>query len=197
MGVVPVAPGNQDPNSEIARHLEAWNRGDRSALDSLLPLVHGELRRIAGSLMRNEPYNQTLQPTALVSDVWLRLRAHREPWSGRAHFFGAASILMRRILVEYARNRKAVRRGGDVMSVPLNGNEGAAKIDLDIDIVALDEALERLAIVDPRQARIVELRFFGGLENGEIAEILDLSLATVKREWTFARAWLHRRLRSR
>jgi RNA polymerase sigma factor (TIGR02999 family) len=182
-----------DPH-EVTRLLRAWSDGDRQALDALLPVVYAEVRRLARSYLRRERPDHTLQATALVNEAYLRLVDQREvQWQNRAHFFGIAAQIMRRILVDHARMRGAQKRGsGEVPVVFDEALEVAAERNL--DIVALDEALEALAALDARQARIVELRFFGGLSIEEAAEVLSLSPATVKREWAGARAWLRREL---
>jgi RNA polymerase sigma factor (TIGR02999 family) len=171
--------------------------GDRQSLDSLLPVVYQELRRLAAAYIRNEKPGQTLQPTALVHEAYLRLMKDRpERWQNRAHFCAIAAHSMRQILIERARARNAQKRWGDKARVTLDealvhGGEQS------VDLLALDSALERLAALDPEQARIVELRFFGGLTVEETAEALGVSPATVKRHWTVARAWLARELASR
>ena len=170
------------------------NEGDRQSLDALLPIVYQELRRLAASYLRREKPGQTLQPTALVHEAYLRLMKDRpERWQNRAHFCAIAAHSMRQILIERARARNALKRGGAQPRVTLDealvaGGERA------VDLLALDEALERLAQLDPEQARLVELRFFGGLTIEETADALNMSPATVKRHWTVARAWLAREL---
>jgi RNA polymerase sigma factor (TIGR02999 family) len=167
---------------------------DRQSVDSLLPLVYQELRRLAASYLRRERPGQTLQPTALVNEAYLRLLKDRpDRWQNRAHFCAIAAHSMRQILIERARARGARKRGGERVRVTLD--EGlVAGADRAIDLVALDEALERLALLDPEQARLIELRFFGGLTIEETAEAMAISPATVKRHWTIARAWLAREL---
>jgi len=167
---------------------------ERQSLDSLLPLVYKELRRLAAGYLRREKPGQTLQPTALVHEAYLRLMKDRpDRWQNRAHFCAIAAHSMRQILIERARARGAAKRGGARPRVTLEealiGSE-----DRSIDLLALDEALERLAALDPEQARLVELRFFGGLTVEETAEAMDISPATVKRHWTIAKAWLAREL---
>jgi len=168
--------------------------GDRQSLDSLLPIVYQELRRLAAAYLRRERPGQTLQPTALVHEAYLRLMKDRpDRWQNRAHFCAIAAHSMRQILIEKARARGAAKRGGARPRVTLD--EGLVGTDeRSIDLVALDEALERLAAIDAEQARLVELRFFGGLTVEETAEALGISPATVKRHWTVARAWLAREL---
>jgi RNA polymerase sigma-70 factor (ECF subfamily) len=167
---------------------------DRQSLDSLLPLVYQELRRLAASYLRRERPGQTLQPTALVNEAYLRLAKDRpDRWQNRAHFCAIAAHSMRQILIERARARGAQKRGGVRARVTLD-EALVAGGDRSIDFVALDEALERLAGLDPDQARLVELRFFGGLTIEETAEAMEICPATVKRHWTIARAWLAREL---
>lgn len=167
---------------------------DRQSLDSLLPIVYQELRRLAAGYLRRERPGQTLQPTALVHEAYLRLMKDRpDRWQNRAHFCAIAAHSMRQILIERARARNALKRGGAQARVTLNealvpGGEQA------FDLLALDEALERLAALDPEQARLVELRFFGGLTVDETADAMSMSPATVKRHWAVARAWLAREL---
>ena len=170
-----------------------WSGGDRSALDRLLPVIHDELRRVARARLRHERPGHLLQTTALVNEAYLRLVDQRQVrWQNRAHFFAIASQLMRRILVDHARRRAAVTRGADPQPVTLV--DCADPRAEQVDLLALDEALTRLAAMDERQSRVVELRFFGGLTEQETAEVLDLSVRTVRREWTMAKAWLYRQL---
>ena len=167
---------------------------DRQSLDSLLPIVYQELRRLAASYLRRERPGQTLQPTALVHEAYLRLMKDRpDRWQNRAHFCAIAAHSMRQILIERARARGALKRGGAQPRVTLD-EALIAGGERGIDLLALDEALERLALLDAEQARLVELRFFGGLTVEETAEAMDISPATVKRHWTIARAWLAREL---
>jgi len=174
--------------------LERWGGGDAGALDELMPLVHAELRRLAASYLRRERPGHTLQPTALVNEAYLKLVDQRQArFSGRAHFFGVAAQLMRRILVDHARSRQAQKRGGSKFAVTLGHADELAAAP-DTDILAVHDALERLSAIDPQQARIVELRFFGGLSIEEAAEVLGVGHATVERDWKMARAWLRREL---
>jgi RNA polymerase sigma-70 factor (ECF subfamily) len=167
---------------------------DRQSLDSLLPIVYQELKRLAASYLRRERPGQTLQPTALVHEAYLRLmKDNPERWQNRAHFCAIAAHSMRQILIEKARARGALKRGGAQPRVTLDESL-VAGAEPSVDLVALDQALERLEAIDPEQARLVELRFFGGLTVEETAEALDISPATVKRHWTVARAWLAREL---
>lgn len=161
-------------------------------MESLMPLVYDELRRLARAYMRRESPGNTLQPTALVNEAYLRLIDQREVrWQNRAHFFGIAAQLMRRILVDRARRHHAAKRGGAGQRVSLE-EVNAAVSDNEVDLISLDDALEKLAALDPQQSRVVELKFFGGLTIEEIAEVLGISPATIKREWSLAKAWLHR-----
>ena len=179
---------------EITQLLVAWGAGDESALEELAPLVHAELRRLAHRYMGGERAGHTLQTTALVNEAYLRLIDWKSVrWQSRAHFFGVSAQLMRRILVDFARARGYRKRGGGTPRVALD--EAAAVSDeRGADLLALDEALRALAELDPRQSKVVELRFFGGLTVEEAAEVLKVSPATVERDWSFARAWLHREL---
>ena len=179
---------------EITRLLLAWSEGDKQALDRLVPLVYDELRRLAKNYMRKERAGQTLQTTALIHEAYLRLiDADQVQWRNRAHFFGIAARLMRQILVARARERGCQKRGGGAERVSL---DEAMVIDerLDEDLVALDEALGELSQFDARMARVVEMRFFGGLTEEEIAAALDVSTKTVRRDWRLARSWLRRKL---
>jgi RNA polymerase sigma factor (TIGR02999 family) len=174
--------------------LTDWSRGDRSALEQLLPLVYAELRRIAARQLRGERANHTLQPTALVHEVYLRLVDQRDvDWQNRAHFLGVASRVMRRILVDHARRHGARKRGDGIQCVSI---EDAAELVAapDVPVLALDLALDRLEKMDPELARIVELRAFGGLTIEETAHVLKVSPSTAKREWRTAKAWLNREL---
>ena len=181
------------PPSDVTRLLAAASGGDAEAMASLFDVLYRELRRLAVSAMRAERRDHTLQPTALVHEAYLRLADQHTPLEGRPHFFGIAAIAMRRILVEHARARHAAKRGGhalrlsiDDVDVPVPASGGA------LDFAALDASLTRLAAIDERQARIVELRFFAGLTVEEAAGVVGLSARTVKREWQMARAWLKR-----
>jgi RNA polymerase sigma factor (TIGR02999 family) len=188
-----------DRSAEVTALLLKWSEGDRQSLNALLPLVYAELRRIAFRQLRGERRQHTLAPTALVHELYLRLvDQRRASWQNRAQFFGVAAQLMRRILVDHARARQAGKRGG---STPLLSLDGAGEVPAAAtavwEVLAVDEALERLAARDADQARIVELRFFAGLTVEEVAHALDRSPRTVKREWRLARAWMYRALRSR
>ena len=183
------------PPPEVTRLLQAWSAGDRSALDQLMSVVADELRRLARAHLRGEGPGHTLQPTALVNEVYLRLVGHeRTHWRSRAQFFAHASQLMRRILVDHARAQRAAKRGGGAAAVTLDEALGLAARP-EVDVLWLDEALDGLAALDPRQARLVELRVFGGLTIEESADLLGVGEATISRDWASARAWLYRELK--
>ena len=178
----------------VTQLLIGWSNGDKEALDKLLPLVYNELHRQAAAYLRRERVGHTLQTTALIHEAYVRLVDQKNVhWQNRAHFFGIAAQLMRRILVDHARTKKRVKRGGSNIRVSLSDVTIKTEAQ-DLDIVALDEALERLAQVDEQQSRIVELRFFSGLTVEDTAEVLGISAATVKRDWSMAKAWLHREI---
>jgi RNA polymerase sigma factor (TIGR02999 family) len=183
-------------DAPLTELLQAWSAGDAAAREALLPRVYGELRRRAHGYLRRERPGHTLQPTALVHEVYLRLASQHVEWQDRGHFFGLASRLMRRILVDHARQEGRAKRGGGAFKVELSEDVAGAAPAADVDLAALDEALEELSRLDPRQGQIVELRYFGGLSIDETASVLGLSPATVKRDWTLARAFLHQRLRA-
>lgn len=179
---------------EITVLLQGWREGDNKALDALLPLVYKELRRLAHFQLRNERPNHTLQSGALVHEAYLRLVGLKAPhWESRTHFFAIAAQLMRQILVDYARRHGAVKRGRSICKLSLQDAMIAPR-QTDVDVLALNDALQALAKIDARQSRVVELRFFAGLSLGEISEALDIGPATVQRDWTAARAWLHREM---
>ncbi|MGD2115643.1 MAG: sigma-70 family RNA polymerase sigma factor [Acidobacteriota bacterium] len=183
-----------DTPGEVTELLHAWHEGDESALQELTPLVYDDLRRVASGQMAGERKGVTLQPTALVHEAYFRLsRQNRATWRDRAHFLAVAALVMRRLLVERARRRAALKRGGDAVAVTWSEVDRVVT-GPEIDLIELDDALERLAELSARQARVVELRFFGGLTIAETAEELGISPATVKLDWTMARAWLFRRL---
>lgn len=178
----------------MTRLLVDWSHGDRDALEKLTPLVYQELRRLARRHLRVERSDHTLQSGALVHEAYLRLIDQRNVhWQNRAHFFGVAAQLIRRILIDHARNRHAAKRGAGACKLTLDDALDAPQ-PRDLDIVALDDALETLAKIDPRQGRIVELRFFTGLTVEETAEVMGISTPTVNREWNAAKAWLFREL---
>jgi RNA polymerase sigma factor (TIGR02999 family) len=182
------------PDPQLTRLLEAWQHGDSAAADKLVPLVYSELRRIAASKLRSERDGHTLQPTALVHEAWLRLmQQHDSGWQNREQFFAIAAQAMRRVLVDHARKRHAAKRGDGEAPVDVDEVSQILTVTLPDDrLLALDDALEGLAALDARQARIVELRFFGGLSVEETASVLAISPTTVKREWATGRAWLFR-----
>jgi RNA polymerase sigma factor (TIGR02999 family) len=184
-------------SADLTGLLHRWSEGDQRALEDLIPLVYGELRRLAARELRHEDRGHTLAPTALVHELYFRLVDQRQAtWASRAQFYGVAAQLMRRILIDHARARQARKRGGSATMVSLEGLEAGAAPNAIATVLAVDEALERLAARDPEQARLVELRFFAGLTVEEAAHVLGRSPRTVKREWRLARAWLFRELRS-
>jgi RNA polymerase sigma factor (TIGR02999 family) len=187
----------RQPPDEVTRLLKDWRGGNRDALDALLPIVYKELHRLAHFQLRNERSGHTLQSSALVHEAYLRLLGVNPPeWQNRTHFFAIAAQLMRQILVDYARRHGAGKRGRDVCKVTLEDALITPR-GADVDMVALDGALRELAKIDERQSRVVELRFFAGLKLEEISEALEIAPATVQRDWTAARAWLHRELSRR
>jgi RNA polymerase sigma factor (TIGR02999 family) len=180
---------------DLTRLLLDWSRGDQTALDRLMPLVYDELRALAERSLRHERSGHTLQGTALVHEAYLKLVDQRQVrWQDRAHFFAVAAQLMRRVLVDHARRHGAVKRGSGAPRLPLHEADAPAAAAPLVDWLALDCALDRLAALDERQARTVELRFFGGLTIEETAEVLQVSQATVKNDWNLARGWLYREL---
>ena len=184
-----------DERERISKLLADWANRDPAAREQLVPIVYDELRQLAHHYMRGERAGHTLQTTALVNEVYLRLAGiDAMRWRDRAHFFAMTATLMRRVLVDYARQRGREKRGGGVSVTSLTENAVAAQRE--VDVMALDEALERLATVDPQQSRVVELRFFAGLSVEETAEVLGISSATVKRDWSTAKLWLYNELRS-
>jgi RNA polymerase sigma-70 factor, ECF subfamily len=179
---------------EITQLLIGWGKGDERALERLMPLVYSELRRMAGNFMRRQSPGHTLQATALVNEAYMRLiDSSRVNWQSRTHFFAICAQLMRRILVDFARKKNSLKRGGDRVQITLS-ERVEQPIEKQEDLVSLDEALDRLAEFSPRQARIVELRYFAGLTDEQIAETLEISSRTVRRDWSVARAWLYREL---
>jgi RNA polymerase sigma factor (TIGR02999 family) len=182
------------PTHAVTALLQAWGDGDLAARDRLFPLVYGDLRRRAAHYLRREPRGHTLQPTALVHEAYLRLAGpKRMAWTGRAHFLAVASQAMRRVLVDHARSKRAGKRWGHRVQVPLE--EGAATSQpREVDLILLDESLDELASFSPGQARLVELRYFGGLTTEEAADVLGVSHDTVQRRWNLARTWLFRRV---
>lgn len=190
------APRSRD----VTTLLQVWGEGDETALNELLPLVYGELHRQAERFMRAQPAGHTLQTTAVVHEAYLRLvdrGTGGAEWQGRAQFFALASRAMRSALIDHARARRSAKRGGALRQLTLRAVDDVAGSEPDVDVLALDEALTRLAALDPRQAQVVELRYFGGLSIDEAAETLDVSHATVERDWRTARLWLKRELEGR
>ena len=177
------------PSATVTELLIKWRNGDKAALNELLPQVYGQLRRLANYYLQQERPDHTLQPTALVHEAYLRLMGEKQiDWQNRAHFFGIASVRMRQILVEHARGRQAAKRGGGEYRLSLSEVDPVEKRDM--SLLALDDALQKLEIFDSQKARLVELRYFGGLTIEETAEVLQISPATVKRDWNLAKAWL-------
>lgn len=175
----------------VTELLARWSKGDASARDALVPLVYNELRKIARRCLAGQRGGHTLQPTALVHEAYLRLAGRDSAdWQNRVHFFAMAAQIMRHILVDHARKRSAAKRGGNTVSVVVD-EQSAVSHEPSLDVLMLDDALKRLATLDPRQSQIVELRFFGGLSIEKTAEVVKISPATAKREWTTARLWLH------
>ena len=184
------------PVSEnVTQLLVAWGRGDEAARDELIPLVYDTLRRIARYQLRGERAGHTLETTALINEAYLKLVDQSVSWENRAHFFGIAARLMRQLLVDYARARQRLKRGGDLQQISITAAGGLAE-ERAIDLLALDEALRTLTEVDPQSSHIVELRFFGGLTIEETAQVLGVSTPTVERGWRAARAWLQTELSS-
>lgn len=182
------------PSNEVTQLLLRWRGGDKDALDALMPVVYSELRRIAQHYLFNERADHTLQSTALVHEAYVRLTEQNLPdWQNRAHFFAVAAQLMRQILVDHARAHRASKRGGDVYKLELADAEEYQPA-MNVDLVALDEALKHLAALDSQQSKVVELKFFGGLSIEDTADVLGVSPSTVKRDWVTARAWLYREL---
>lgn len=181
-------------DGQVTQLLKAMHDGDAQAAESLLPLLYGELHRLARAYMRRERPDHTLQATALIHEAYLRLVGEQVDWNSRAHFIGIAAQVMRRVLVDHARAHRADRRAGKLKRVELNDDLAVSAKQMN-EIEDLDEALNRLAVVNERQARVVELRYFGGLSFDEIASLLEMAPRTVKRDWSLARIWLFRELR--
>src|SRR5688572_30155447 len=181
-------------SENVTRLLQDWGKGDQQALEELLPLIYNELRRLAHNFLYRERPEHTLQTTALVHEAYLKLIDQRDArWQNRAHFFAIAAQAMRRILIDSARRHAAMKRGGPAEKLSLD-EAVSVSVEPDANLLALDEALNALAEIDPQQSRIVELRYFGGLTIEETAEVMKTSPATIKREWAMARAWLHQAL---
>jgi RNA polymerase sigma factor (TIGR02999 family) len=186
---------NVPSNNNVTQLLVAWGKGDRHAFDALMPEVRKELHRLAAHYMAEERPGHDLQPTALINEAYLRLVDWKNiQWADRAHFFAMAANMMRRVLVDYARSRERVKRGGEAIQVSFieAANVPAPQ---SADVLALDKALQELEAIDPRKSKIVEMRFFGGLSQEEVAEALNVSVPTVRRDWSLARAWLSRELK--
>jgi len=184
----------EESRADITQLLMRFRQGDHAAESQLMALVYAELRRLASGYLKRERSDHTLQPTALVHEAFVRLARQNQPaWRDRAHFFAIAAHLMRQILVQHARRHQALKRGGDFQELPLE-EQFVFSEEKSVEMLALDEALDRLARQDERQSRIVEMKFFGGLNVEEIAGLLQVSPRTVKREWTVARAWLHKEI---
>ena len=185
----------QDAGDNVTRILNAANSGDRQAAEALIPLVYGELRKLAAWRLNKEAAAQTLQATALVHEAYLRLSPGKQQWDGRKHFFSAAAEAMRRILIDRARRRKAIRNGGEMHQTEWVEDGIAAPSGDEDELLAVHEVLDRLAEIEPRKAEVVKLRYFVGMTIEETAEALGISTPTAKRDWTFARAWLFRELK--
>ena len=183
-----------ESSQDVTKLLAEWSKGDRAALETLMPLVYGELRRVAGRYLKQEKPGHTLSPTALVHEAYLRIVGNQSQWHNRVHFFAVAAEVMRQILVDHARRRRAIRRGGGGARVELVESLLVCADSADM-VLEIDGAIEKLAQLDPRQANIVVLRFFGGLTDEEIAEVEGISARTVRRDWNMARAWFHGILR--
>ena len=180
---------------QITQLLNQWSNGNQKVLDDLMPLVYKELRRQAAGYLRRERVNHTLQPTALINEAYLKLIDQRDVnWQNRAHFFAIAAQAMRRILVDYARERHREKRGGAAENLPLDEALTIVSQEKSVDLVALDEALNNLAQFDERQAKVVELRYFSGLSIDETSEVLGVSNVTIRRDWNMAKAWLHQEI---
>jgi len=182
--------------THVSDLLVDWGKGDQEALNKLMPLVYDELRRLASRYLRHERPGHTLQTTALVHEAYLKLVDQKNTsWQNRVQFFAAAAKVMRHVLVDYARGRKAAKRGGDYRRLSLD-EAAISSEEKDADLLVLNEALDNLAAIDPQQSRVVELRVFGGLTVEDTAEALGISPRTVKREWSMAKAWLHKRIKN-
>ena len=184
-----------DSPLQVTQLLLRWSQGDRRALDELTPLLYQELRQLARGYMSRENHSHTLQATALVNEAYLRLiEQNQVQWQNRAHFFAIAAQMMRRILVDHARRANYAKRGGGAVRVSLAEGFKVAQEEQTAEVLALDEALQRLSEIDPRRGRVVEMRYFGGLDNEEIAHALDISPNTVMRDWNLAKAWLRQQI---
>jgi RNA polymerase sigma-70 factor, ECF subfamily len=190
-------PSHVTSGNDVTQLLKRWRKGSREAEAALMERVHGELRRLAAGYMRRERVGKTLQPTAVVNEAYIRLLPQREvSWENRAHFFGIAAKMMRRVLVDHARRKKAIKRdAGPGEPISISGVASPAREADQVDVLALNTALSALAELDPRQAEIVEMRYFAGLTVEEVAEVLQIAPATVKRDWSTAKMWLRRQMR--
>jgi len=185
-----------DTRNEITEQLMAWSNGDATALDRLIPVVYQELRRMADQYLRREDSGHSLQPTALVHEAYMRLIDQTKvEWQSRAHFFGVAAQMMRRILIDHAKTKHRLKRGGTAIKIALDENMNVSQ-ERAVELIALDDALQALAQMDERKSRIVELRYFGGLSVEETAQVLGVSDKTVMRDWNLAKAWLYKELTS-
>jgi RNA polymerase sigma factor (TIGR02999 family) len=183
-------------SKNVTQLLADWRGGDNQALEELMPLVYQELHRLADYYLRRERQGHTLQATALINEAYMKIiDQHSVNWQNRAHFFGVAAQMMRRILVDHARSHLYAKRGGGAQKLTIDEAIGVPQQERDLELVALDDALNRLAEIDPQQCRIIELRFFGGLTIEETAEVLGISPATVKREWNWAKTWLYNEIK--
>jgi len=185
---------SSDPRGTVTRLLHEWQHGDEGVADRLMPLIYDELLGLARSYLRSERSDHTLEPAALVHEAFLRLvEQHSVTWQSRAHFFGIAAQMMRRILVDHAREHQSAKRSGSAFRVALDDRIGSSA-PFDCEVLLLEEALQELSTLDPRQGQIVEFRYFAGMSEQEVAEVLSVSRSTVTREWQAARAWLYRRM---
>ena len=185
---------SESSSQQVTQLLLAWGNGDRTAFDALIPLIYDDLRRLAKCFMRGQRDGHTLQTTALVNETYLRLiDSDRIDWQDRTHFFAIAARLMRRVLIDFARAKNSLKRGGEQIKITL-AEEIEVPVEKEADLVALDEALQNLAKMSLRQSQVIELRYFGGLNEEEIAETLKISARTVRRDWNVARAWLYREM---
>ena len=188
---------SEDSSPNVTQLLVAWGKGDQHAFDALMPEVRKELHRLAAHYMAEESPGHDLQPTALINEAYLRLVDWKNiQWADRAHFFGMAANMMRRVLVDYARSRDRLKRGGEAIQVSFT-EAANVPVPQSADVLSLDKALRELEKIDPRKSRIVEMRFFGGLSQEETAEALNVSVATVRHDWSLARAWLARELKKK
>ena len=184
-----------DSKQDVTQLLIDWKNGEQEALEKLMPLVYDELRKIARNYLRYQSKDQTLQTTVLVHEAYLKLiRQNRVDWQNRLHFFGIAAHVMRRIVIDHARNNSRIKRGGEVFKISLDEEKIDVSDERSAVLMSLDEALDRLAALDPQKARLVELRYFGGLSIEETAQVLEISTATVTRQWRAVKAWLHKEI---